>query len=129
MTAGLDREAHTQMPLRFVGKESWKEAARMNVAGQKEKAVVEVTLACEPQMREDLAILVEEMNRNGMSDIALDFSQVDIITSASLASLIRLREMAGAHGRDLVFRNVSAATKGIFEVTELSRLFAIEEDE
>jgi anti-anti-sigma factor len=56
-------------------------------------------------------------------DVVIDFSSVDIVTSASFSYLLRLQRLADDIGHRLVLCGIQAATKGIFDITGLDDVF------
>jgi len=87
-----------------------------------------VDLSPEPEMRNELQRLVEMALEGGSKDMGIDFSRADIVTSASLASLVRLHKFASRSGAALVLCNISPTTQSIFAVTGLSELFDVSDD-
>ncbi len=90
--------------------------------------IIWVDLPPEPEMRNELQRLVETALEHGSKDMGVDFSNADIVTSVSLASLVRLHKLASNSGSGLVLCNISSATRAIFVVTGLSEIFEICED-
>ena len=90
--------------------------------------VVLVDLPQEPQMGEELKTVTGIVRDRGNCDVVIDFSEVDIVTSSSLAKLLKLRKLLADCGHKLVFCNVAAATKGIFTVTGLDGVFELVDD-
>jgi len=82
----------------------------------------------EPQMRDELKTITDVVRDRGDCDVILDFSSVDIITSPSLAMLLKLRKILADCGHRVVFCCVPAFTKGAFSVTGLDGIFEIVED-
>ena len=87
-----------------------------------------VDLPQEPDMGEELQGAIEAVREKGDCDMVIDFSAVDIIASSSISKLLRLRKLLTDCGRQLVFCNVAAATKGIFTVTGLDEVFEFASD-
>jgi len=90
--------------------------------------VLLVTLAEEPQMGEELRTVTDIVSRNGECSVVVDFSDVDIITSSSIAKMLKLRKTLKDQGKRLVLCGVRSATKGIFMVTGLEGVFEFVED-
>jgi len=87
-----------------------------------------VDLPEEPDMGEELQGALDAAREKGNCDMVIDFSSVDIIASSSISKLLRLRKLLSDCGRQLVFCNVAAATKGIFTVTGLDEVFEFASD-
>ena len=90
--------------------------------------VVLVDLPQEPQIGEELKTVTGMVRDRGNCDVVIDFSEVDIVTSSSLSTLLKLRKLLADCGHKLVFCNVAAATKGIFTVTGLDGVFEVVDD-
>ena len=54
--------------------------------------IILVNLAPEPQTGEELQTAIEMVTDNGGFDVVVDFAQVGIITSSSIAKLLKLRK-------------------------------------
>lgn len=76
----------------------------------------------EPALHDELGRLVEG-GQDGRQDIVLDFTDVDIVTSASLARLLQLRELLKDSHCELFLCSMSKATKSIFAITGLETVF------
>ena len=57
------------------------------------KDVVLVDLTPEPQMRDKIQATTKNIRDRGDSDVVMDFSNVDIVTSARLEDLIKLHKL------------------------------------
>jgi len=90
--------------------------------------VIIVNLAQEPQMGEELQTVIEMVGQNGDCNVVVDFTDVDIITSSSIAKLLRLRKALVDCGHRLVFSSVSSQTKKIFTITGLENVFEFVQD-
>ncbi len=76
----------------------------------------------EPALRDKLRGLVEA-GQDGRQDLVLNFTDVDIVTSASLARLLQLQELLKDSHCELFLCSMSKATKGIFAITGLETAF------
>ena len=90
--------------------------------------VILVSLAEEPQMGEELRTVIEILRDRGECDVVVDFADVDIVTSSSIAKILKLRKTLKDHGRRLVLCGVRNATRGIFMVTGLDNVFEFVDD-
>jgi anti-anti-sigma factor len=61
--------------------------------------------------------------------VVVDFTDVDIITSSSLAALLRLRKAMKDNHRQLIFCSVKPATRNIFTLTGLDGVFEFADDQ
>ena len=91
--------------------------------------IILVNLAQEPQMGEELQAVVEMVSGNGAYNVVIDFAEVDIVTSSSIAKLLKLRKVQTDNGRHLVFSTVSPKTKEIFTLTGLDCVFEFVDDQ
>jgi len=90
--------------------------------------IILVDLPQEPEMGDELKTVTETVRDRGDSDVVIDFSSVDIITSSSISKLLKLRKLLADCGHRLVFCSVAAATRGIFTVTGLDGIFEFADD-
>ena len=90
--------------------------------------IVLVTLAEEPQMGEELRTVIEIVRDRGDCDVVIDFADVDIVTSSSIAKILKLRKALKDCRKKLVLCGVRNATRGIFMVTGLDNVFDFVED-
>jgi anti-anti-sigma factor len=90
--------------------------------------IILVTLAEEPQMGEELRTVIEIVRDRGDCDVVIDFADVDIVTSSSIAKTLKLRKALKDTGRRLVLCGVKNATRGIFMVTGLDSVFDFTDD-
>lgn len=85
--------------------------------------VLLVVVPKEPQLRDELAKINETVGSRNESDIIIDFSLVEIVTSSSISNLIILHSLLSERGRKLVLCNVALPTRGIFRTVGLENLF------
>jgi anti-anti-sigma factor len=100
-----------------VGIENWSES------------IILVNLAPEPQMSEELRTVIEISENRGECDVVIDFSSVEIVTSSSIAKLLKLRKTLKDKGHRLVLSGMSIQTKGVFMVTGLENAFDFVDDQ
>ena len=91
--------------------------------------VILVNLSKEPHLSEDLKAVIAIVARRKDCDIVVDFTEVDIITSSSLASLLKLRKLIKDNGRLLTFCSVKPSTRNIFTLTGLDSVFEFADDQ
>lgn len=92
------------------------------------ESIIIVDLPAEPDIRAELDALMNLLAAGNSSDVIIDFSQVDIMTSMSLSGCLKVRELiAEAHQR-LIFTNTAAITKDIFKVTCFDGIFEFIDD-
>ncbi|UCD50571.1 MAG: STAS domain-containing protein [Phycisphaerales bacterium] len=90
--------------------------------------VISVDLRAEPETREQIDKVIHQVRDRGNCGVVMDFSNVTILTSTSLAALLRLRKLLGDCGQRLLLCSVSSATKGVISVTGLDGVFEIVDD-
>lgn len=91
--------------------------------------IILVNLAPEPQTGEELQMATERASETGGFDVVIDFAQVGIITSSSIAKLLKLRKALEDSGRRLVLSTVGKQTKEVFAVTGLDNIFEFIDDQ
>lgn len=91
--------------------------------------VILVNLAPEPDLGEEVLSVCEMVSRHKEQDVVVDFSDVEIVTSSSIAKLLKLRKILHDNQRKLVFCCVQPQTKNIFLVTGLDTVFTFVADQ
>jgi anti-anti-sigma factor len=90
--------------------------------------VIFVNLPREMDRHSELQTVVDTLRRKGDHNVVVDFSRVDLVGSLTFSRLLELRSLLRASGRRLVLCNVAPATKGVFTVAQLDRLFDFVKD-
>lgn len=90
--------------------------------------IVLVQLAKEPQMGEELETTLSMLRDDPHRSVVIDFSQVEIVTSSSLAKLLKLRKFMRDARNSLVLCSVRPQTRKIFEVAGLDTVFEFVDD-
>jgi anti-anti-sigma factor len=90
--------------------------------------IIFVDLPPETKLGNELKTAIQMVCSRGDCEVAVDFSQVDIVTSSSLSKLLKLRKLTSDRGHRLVLCGLAPATRGIFSVTGLDGLFEIADD-
>ena len=91
--------------------------------------VILVNLAKEPDMGEELQTVIGMVTENENRDVVVNFSDVDILTSSSIAKLLKLRKILHDNQQKLVLCCVQPQTKNIFHVTGLDTVFSFVQDQ
>ena len=91
--------------------------------------VILVNLATEPDMGDELQTVIDLLEEDTARDVVVDFMDTDIITSSSIAKLLKLRKVLHDNGRTLVFSSVRPKTRSIFSVTGLESVFDFMDDQ
>lgn len=92
------------------------------------KDTILIDLLQEPDMKNELETALVMVRGRSNCDVVIDFSDVNIVTSSSMSSLLKLRKMLLDNGHKLILCSVSPATKGIFMVTGLDGNFEFAND-
>jgi len=90
--------------------------------------VILVTLPKEPQTGKELRAINETVSSEGLWDVIIDFSMVEIITSSNISNLLILHRSLENAGRRLILCSVALPTKCIFKVAGLDGLFEFADD-
>jgi len=90
--------------------------------------VIVVTLPKNQQRSEELTAINEIVNDKGGCDVIIDFCRVEIVTSADICNLLILHKLLIELGHRLILCNVAFATKCIFSVTGLDKVFEFVDD-
>ena len=87
--------------------------------------VILVTVAPEPDMSDEIKTVIEIVRQRGNCGVGVvvDFSDAELVTSSSLAQLLRLQKVLDDHNQHLVICGAGARTKGVFNVTGLDNVF------
>lgn len=91
--------------------------------------IVLVNLAEEPYLGEELQTTLGMISDKKDLDVVIDFADVTMVTSSSLAKLLKLRKTLHENGRKLVFCGMKPQTKGIFRLTGLDSIFSFVDDQ
>jgi anti-anti-sigma factor len=91
-------------------------------------SVILVTVAPEPDMNDELKTVTEIVRQRDKCSVVIDFSEAELVTSSSLAQLLRLQKVLDDHNQQMVLCGASPRTKGVFEITGLDKVFEFVED-
>ncbi len=78
------------------------------------------------ELGKELFSLIEE---DGRSNLLLNFSSVEFLSSAALGKLITLDKKVKAHNGKLKLSNIRPEIYEVFAITKLNKLFDIKDDE
>ncbi len=90
--------------------------------------VMLVTVAPEPDMCEELKTVTDIVRQRKKCSVVMDFSDADIVTSSSLAQLLKLQKVLDDLNQQFIVCGVGKRTKSIFEVTGLDKVFEFVDD-
>ena len=91
--------------------------------------VILVNLSKEPDMGEELQTVIDVVLENTTQSVVVDFADVDIVTSSSIAKLLKLRKVLHDNNQSLIFCCVQPKTRSIFNVTGLDSVFEFMDDQ
>ncbi len=91
--------------------------------------IILVHLAPEPQMSEELRTVIDITEDRVDCDVVVDFTDVEIVTSSSIAKLLKLRKTLKDKERRLVLSGLTTQTKSVFLVTGLENAFDFVDDQ
>jgi|TARA_X000000368_G_scaffold411949_1_gene397572 anti-sigma B factor antagonist len=97
----------------------------MNITSEKHLAATVITL-CGELTADDADKFkrnIQEYSNNLESDIILDCTDLGLIDSVGLESLLWFSDELGRNGYKLKFASVSATVQRVFELTRLERVF------
>jgi len=90
--------------------------------------VILVDIASEPDMCDELKTITDMVRHRKNCSVVIDFSEADIVTSSSLAQLLRLQKILDDNNQQFVLCGTSPKTRGIFAITGLDKVFEFVED-
>jgi anti-anti-sigma factor len=90
--------------------------------------VILVDLPGDLDKHSELQTVIEILRDEGVCDVVVDFSGVDVVGGTCLAGLLELRKLLRDSGHKLILCSVAPATKGVFTVARLDNLFEFAED-
>ena len=90
--------------------------------------VILVDLPRELEKHTDLQTVIGMVNDKVDCDVVIDFSHVDVVGGACFAGLLEVRRLLNDCGHKLTLCNVAPATKGVFAIARLDRLFVFAND-
>lgn len=91
--------------------------------------VILVSLVPEPYMGEELTTAISMAAEQPEKDVIIDFAEVQIVTSSSIAKLLKLRKTLFDNDRRLVLSSVQPKTRSIFTLTGLDVVFDFLDDQ
>lgn len=91
--------------------------------------IVLVRLQQEPDLGDEIQAVGEIVVERDTCDVVVDFSDVDILTSSSIAKLLRLRKLLHDNQRQLLLSSVGPETRSIFKITGLDSVFTFTNDQ
>jgi len=77
----------------------------------------------DPQFTDDLAALLDEIEKRDDVDVVLNFAGVSYLNSSNIAKLLKLRKTLIAKKRRLVLSGIGTTVWSLFLVTGLDKVF------
>ncbi|HUU86037.1 MAG TPA: STAS domain-containing protein [Phycisphaerae bacterium] len=91
--------------------------------------IVLTELQDDPAFSDDLATLIEQVEKNSSLDVLLNLAHVNYVNSSNLAKLLRLRKVVTiTNGRRLILCSVNTHVWGLFLTTGLNKTFEFADD-
>jgi len=90
--------------------------------------IILVDVAPEPQMSEELKTVTKIASERGNCSVVVDFSDAELVTSSSLAQLLRLRKVLEDCEQQLILCGLNNRAKSVFAVTGLEKVFDFVDD-
>ncbi|MEO1528492.1 MAG: STAS domain-containing protein [Planctomycetota bacterium] len=78
-------------------------------------------------MTDSVDRLLNEPRPNLITDLIVDFAQIERITSVGLNELIQLKQRVGRSGVGVKLRSVTEDVRQVFQITRLERIFDLVE--
>jgi len=91
--------------------------------------IILVNLAAEPHLGDDLQTAIDTAREHEDIDVVVDFADATIVTSSSIAKLLKLRKTLADNDRRLILSSVAPRTRNIFTVTGLDTVFEFVPDQ
>ncbi len=104
-----------------------KENCKMGIQDWSENVIL-VTVVPEPDMGDELKTVTEIVRKRNKCSVVIDFSEAELVTSSSLAQLLRLQKVLDDCDQQMILCGTSPRTRGVFEITGLDNVFEFVED-
>lgn len=92
-------------------------------------SIVLAELGDDPQLTDDLAVVIEMCTRNPRLDVLLNFLGTTYLNSSNIAKLLKLRKLVAiTNQRKLKLAGVNTRVWGVFLVTGLDRILDFVDD-
>ncbi len=90
--------------------------------------VILVELTENLQRHNDLHAVIALLREEGVCDVVVDFSRVQVVGGAWLTQLQKIQRLVQAGGHKLILCDVAPATRGVFTIAHIDDLFEFAED-
>lgn len=85
--------------------------------------VMYVAVSREPELKKELETINEIVQGRDDCYVIINLANIEMLTSSSITSLLKLHNVLSENGRLLVLCKVSLPTKGVFRTAELNSVF------
>ena len=85
--------------------------------------IVLVSLPSEPFCGDEIDIVIDLLKDRRGCDVVVDFSGVEVVSSSTLAKLLKLRRLLMEQETSMLISDLSEKTEEIFKVTGLDNVF------
>lgn len=82
-----------------------------------------IAVSREPELRRELETINEIVQGRDDCYVIINLANIEILTSSSITSLLKLHNTLTKNGRLLILYKVSLPTKGVFRTAELNSVF------
>ena len=97
---------------------------QLTITKEEDKTVAAIQGRLDTVTSAELKKALEE-NWNGGSDLVLDFTEVEYISSAGLRLLVLLQRQAVAGGHTMVVKNINRVVQEVFKVAGFNKALTI----
>lgn len=90
--------------------------------------IIVVDMPREPHFGDEIIATIDSLSLDSCSNVVLDFTNVHMITSSSIAKLLKLRKILAQQERTLIFCHLHPRTLNILRLTGLVDVFKVMDD-
>ena len=87
-----------------------------------------VELLQKGQEQDELRRIIDRVRKRGDCDVIVDFSGIETAGGAMFTQLLELRQLLQAGGHTLILCGVAPATRGVFSIARLDKVFDFVKD-
>ena len=96
----------------------------MWIENLKEKTyVMYIAVSREPDLKKEIDTINEIVQGRDDCYVIINLANIEMLTSSSITSLLKLHNVLSENGRLLILCKVSLPTKGVFRTAELNSVF------
>jgi anti-anti-sigma regulatory factor len=90
--------------------------------------VMHIAISREPELKKELDTINEIVRGRDDCYVIINLANIEMLTSSSITSLLKLHNVLSENGRLLILCKVSLPTKGVFRTAELNSVFNFAQD-